>query len=93
MTKISIGCRVTDTINGFTGLTTGRLEYLNGCRQFLVKPERLNKDGKPEEGIWIDEQNLRFEMKVLNDPFVKGSFAISSPKAGGPDRAERDLPR
>ena len=89
MTAITIGCRVTDTINGFTGLTTGRLEYLNGCRQFLVKPERLNKDGKPEEGIWIDEQNLRFEMKVLEDPFAYSPQA----KAGGPDRAERDLPR
>jgi hypothetical protein len=89
MTKISIGCRVTDTINGFTGLTTGRLEYLNGCRQFLVKPEKLNKDGKPEEGIWIDEQNLRFEMKVLNDPFADSP----KPTRGGPDRAERDLPR
>ena len=89
MTKVSIGCRVTDIINGFTGLTTGRLEYLNGCRQFLVKPEGLDKDGKPIEGIWIDEQTLKFEMKVLEDPFATNT----SPTKGGPDRAEQDLPR
>jgi hypothetical protein len=88
-TKISLGCRVTDIINGFSGLTTGRLEYLNGCRQFLVKPESLDKDGKPIDGIWIDEQNLQFQMKVLDDPFAR----TASPTKGGPDRAEGDLPR
>jgi hypothetical protein len=89
MTKVRIGSRVTDIINGFSGLAVGRIEYLNGCRQFLVKPEKLDKDGKPLDGVWIDEQNLLFEMKVLEDPFATST----SPTKGGPDRAERDLPR
>jgi hypothetical protein len=89
MTKISLGCRVTDTVNGFTGLVTGRLEYLNGCRQFLVKPEALDKDGKPQDGIWIDEQYLNLNVKLMPDPFTDNP----NPTRGGPDRAERDLPR
>lgn len=89
MTRISLGCRVTDTINGFAGLTTGRIEYLNGCRQFLVKPEGLDKDGKVQDGIWIDEQYLRFEVRLLTDPFLVDPL----PTRGGPDRREGDLPR
>ena len=90
MTAITIGCRVTDTINGFTGLTTGRLEYLNGCRQFLVKPEALDKDGKLVDGVWMDEQNLILDKSaIMPDPFA----ASKAPKRGGPDRSERSLPR
>jgi hypothetical protein len=86
---ISIGSRVKDTINGYAGLAVGRIEYLNGCRQFLVKPEELDKDGKPQDGVWIDEQNLEFIVTIRADPFALNGFA----QAGGPDRAEHDLPR
>jgi len=89
MSTITLGSRATDTINGFSGLVTGRLEYLNGCRQFLIKPEKLDKDGKPQEGVWIDEQNLTFVAFVRDDPFARSSKV----KAGGPDRAEGNLPR
>jgi hypothetical protein len=89
MTAITLGSRVADRINGFNGLVTGRLEYLNGCRQFLVKPEKLDKDGKVQDGIWIDEQYLVFEVQLMADPFA----ASAEPTRGGPDRAERDLPR
>jgi len=89
MSKISLGCRVVDRINGFNGLVTGRLEYLNGCRQYLVKPEKLDEKGKVQDGIWIDEQYLLFEVQLMDDPFA----ASAEPTRGGPDRAERDLPR
>lgn len=83
---VHIGDRVTDTINHFSGLVTGRTEYLNGCRQFLVKPEKLDKNGKVNDGMWIDEQNLKVvDSQVLPDPFlVPGAAAV----AGGPDRRE-----
>lgn len=84
---VLIGDRVTDRISGFAGVTTGRTEYLNGCRQFLVRPQMLDeKTGKPAEGIWIDEQNLSVdEAQVLPDPFLVSRV----PLMGGPDRAER----
>lgn len=88
--NITLGDRVHDKVSGFKGIVTGRLEYLNGCRQFLVKPEQLDKDGKMIDGIWIDEQYLVLDLGgVMPDP-----FAVSkSPRRGGPDRAEGNLPR
>lgn len=84
--QVRIGDRVRDTINGFKGIATGRTEYINGCRQFLVKPEGLDKDGKPIDGIWLDEQNLVVvDAQILTEPFpLRGAVAT-----GGPDRHER----
>lgn len=82
-----IGDRVGHRINGFTGIVTGKTEYINGCRQFLVSPESLDKDGKPTDGIWVDEQNLEVIVEqVLPDPFPVGGAPAT---AGGPDRHER----
>lgn len=87
---IKLGDRVYDRITGFAGITTGRIEYINGCRQFLVKPERLNKDGQIVDGVWLDEQHLVIkDAAVLPDPFIDTPFV----QVGGPERAERDLPR
>jgi len=81
-----IGDRVEHRINGLKGIATARTEYLNGCRQFLVQPEKLDKEGKPIEGQWIDEQHLTVVSgQVFSDPFNASNVAT----AGGPDRAER----
>lgn len=83
---MQIGDRVKDSINGFGGIVTGKTEYINGCRQFLVKPEALGSDGKVMDGIWIDEQNLTVVFNgVLPNPFT----TASAPLRGGPDRTER----
>lgn len=85
---IRIGDRASDRISGFIGIVTGRTEYLNGCRQFLVRKEGLKDDGTVWDGMWIDEQNLRVkDAQVLPDPFptVQRVAAV----AGGPDRKER----
>jgi hypothetical protein len=83
---MQIGDRVKDRISGFSGITTGRTEYINGCRQFLVKPEKVKDDGDKLDGIWIDEQTLEVvNPQVYADPFLRGAV----PKVGGPDRRER----
>jgi len=50
--------KVTDRITGFTGTIAGRLEYLNGCIQYLVIPKMKKTDKERPEGSWIDEQYL-----------------------------------
>ena len=54
---VSLGSVATDRITGFSGIATGRAEYLNGCVKIFVEPQSL-KDGSPIEGVWFDEQRL-----------------------------------
>lgn len=59
--KFILGQRVRDITTGFEGLATSRVEYLNGCVQYLVKPKCITKDGEPmkqPEGSYIDDQSL-----------------------------------
>ena len=88
---MKIGDRVKDTINGFAGIATGRTEYSNGCRQFFVKPEKLDKDGKQIDGVWLDEQTLEvITAGVKPDPFaVPVGQPAKAATAGGPDRSTR----
>ena len=48
----NLKCRVT----GFTGIATSKVEYLNGCIQYCLKPKMI--DGKMPEGEYIDLQQL-----------------------------------
>lgn len=83
---IRLGDRVEHKLNGLRGIASGRTEYMNGCRQFLIQQEKLDKDGKGIEGVWYDEQWLTVvDEQVLKDPFISGQPAY----AGGPDRSER----
>lgn len=85
-----IGDRVRHNIHGLTGLITGRTEYRNGCRQFLVERESLDKDGKTFDGIWTDEQNLELvDEQVFADPFYIDIKPKAKATAGGPDRVGR----
>jgi hypothetical protein len=42
-----------DKITGFTGIITGRCDYLYGCGQYGLNPE-VDKDGKIREMAWFD---------------------------------------
>ena len=65
---IRLGDKVRDNITGFTGVATGRTEYLYGCVRICIEPAELH-DGKPVEALWFDEQRLD---------------AASGAKTGGP---------
>ena len=52
-----LGSRVRDTISGFTGILTGRAEYLYGCVHLQISPEELS-EGKPIANDWFDEQRV-----------------------------------
>ena len=54
---VGLGDKVKDQISGFTGICTGRAEYLFGCVQVLVAPT-VAKDDKPAESMWFDEDRM-----------------------------------
>ena len=75
MFKFGFRDKVKDTITGFTGIVTGRTEWLNGCIRYGIQPTKL-KDGLPVECQHIDEEQL----ELVSRPKKK----VKSTPSGGP---------
>ena len=54
---IGLGQKVRDAVTGFEGIAISRVEYLNGCVQYCVKP-RVGQENKMPDGEYIDSQQL-----------------------------------
>jgi hypothetical protein len=60
---IELGDRAKDAITGVQGVVTGRIEYITGCRRFML--EYTGSDGQPKDA-WFDEARLKLvECKVF----------------------------
>jgi hypothetical protein len=80
--KPELGDRVRDKVSGFTGIVMARYEYLTGCVQYGVAPEKLSKDNKPDEWQQFDEGRMHVVKRgVLKLP-TKATSATASD--GGP---------
>ncbi len=55
--QIKLGTKIKDRITGLEGIAIAKIEYLNGCVQYSIKP-KLDKDGKVQEGEWVDSQQI-----------------------------------
>lgn len=82
-----LGYKAKDSITGFEGIVTARIEYINGCVQYCVKP-LAGKDAKMPEGEWIDEGQLTFGSKKVVKIKAKdtGGVMSDSPKGYGLSR-------
>jgi len=69
-TQPGLGDKVRDKVTGFTGIVTGRVEYLTGCQQCRVQPP-VKGEGDWVEAQWFDETRLevieREAIKVIDD--------------------------
>jgi hypothetical protein len=86
---IKLGSKVKDSITGFSGIATARAEYLYGCIQIQITPDKL-KDETTIDSVWFDEQ--RVEVIEEGEPQVSKA---SSAKTGGPQRVptSRSVPK
>ena len=67
---IELGDKVKDRVTGFVGIATSRVEYLNGCIQYGVRP-KVGKDNKSTEVEYIDEEQIEVvgaRVKVKSKP-------------------------
>lgn len=78
---IQLGSKVRDAITGFEGIATGRTDWLYGCTRITIEPDKLDKEGKPIEAQWFDEQ--RIEVVKVDEPKVSKD---SSARSGGPQK-------
>jgi len=74
--KIKLGNKVRDKVTGFEGIATAKVEYINRCVQFCVKPP-VGKDGKMPDGEYIDID----ELEIVDEGIV-----IKTKPTGGPQR-------
>lgn len=81
--KHAMGAEVKDVVTGFKGVITARVEYVTGCRQYLVNPRKLDKDGKPAGSIYYDEDRLVVTGRGLNKIMVDNP---GGPQADEPRR-------
>jgi hypothetical protein len=76
---IKLGARVKDRVTGFTGVVTQRVENLNGCVQFTVRPP-MDTDGKLGECYCFDAPNLEIlEADVMSHKAVKTGGPTTKP--------------
>lgn len=78
--KFKLGLTAKDKVTGFTGVITSRIEYINGCIQYCVKPKMMEA-GKMPDGEYLDEQQIEI---------VEGEVKIEQSPTGG---AQRDCPQ
>lgn len=81
MTNIKLGDSVKDKVTGLKGIVVAKVEYLNGCIQFCVKPKMKKNGTESPNGEYIDYQQL----KILK----KGNEKEKT-RTGGP---QRDCPK
>lgn len=57
-TGVELGDRVIDILTEFTGIVTGKADYLNGETRFLV--EAIDTTGRPIEW-WCEKSRLKLK--------------------------------
>ena len=72
---IKLGQKVRDRITGFEGVATARVEFLTGCIQYCIKPDKLDEKGKMIEGEYIDVGQI----EILGD-----GISLSEKEWGAP---------
>lgn len=55
--EFELGQKLRDRVSEVEGICIGRIEYLNGCTQYAIKPKKL-KDGKVLDAEWVDSQQV-----------------------------------
>jgi len=91
---IQLGDRVKDIITGYTGIVTGRGDFLYGCVRFIVADEKLDDKGKVHEGHWFDEGQLKIvDVGVIRRPETILRLPVPAPaqavaRTGGPRSSE-----
>lgn len=82
--KHSLGVKAKSVITGFEGVIISRVQHITGCDTYGLKPKGLDKDGKPFDAYFFDEN----EIEVISQGVKKKMDKLSdgSRPPGGPGR-------
>lgn len=77
LAAIELGATYRDTVTGFEGVATGKVEYLTGCEQAYLEGSR--EGGKDASTAWADVDRI----ELLEQ---KPKLEIAQTAAGGGER-------
>lgn len=83
--KFELGNRIKDLVSGVEGITTGRIEYLNGCVQYNIIPA-VDKDGKAVESYYHDQNQLVLIGEGITKQIKTGNPAGSKNTGAAPSQ-------
>ena len=67
--KFTLGQRVRCTVTNYEGILINRIEHLNGCVQYCVKPQvDPEKPHERPDGYYIDDEQLELVDQGILDP-------------------------
>lgn len=72
MYKHELGKKAKDKITGFNGILTARCEFLTGCNRYCIQPTKLQKDGKPIDSIYFDEDQIEIISDGISSKEITG---------------------
>lgn len=81
--KFNLGAKVRDRITGYTGIVTGRHEWIHMCHRYSVQSQEL-KDGKPIDACSFDVDALDLVQEAPEQKLTKDT--------GGPAPEPRRAP-
>lgn len=86
--SVQLGDKAKDQVTGFEGICVARTEWLNGCVRVTLQSDKLDKEGKPQEGQTFDEPQLVVTNpnKVQCGPRTTGGPKPTPTKPAGPQR-------
>lgn len=85
--KYQLGQHLRDRISGFDGVVMCRTEYLHNCARYGLTPRDVDKDGKPRDSIYFDEDQVEPMPEKKAKPYVAKPGATHAPTHGGPAAA------
>lgn len=79
--KFKLGSKIRDMVSGLTGITTSRIEYLNGCIQYSIRMPLKETAVNLPESYWFDEAQLEF---------IDNGIVVEQKSNGGPESIAHD---
>ncbi len=75
-----LGLEATDKVSGMKGVLTTLSFDLYGCVQYVLTASKLDKEGKPVGGHWMDVSRLTIGNKRAMDTpnFKEGMIALGN---------------
>jgi hypothetical protein len=58
MKNVPLGTLMRDKVTGWEGIAVAKVTYMNGCVQYGLKPQHLDKDGKTMDAPTFDCEQL-----------------------------------